>query len=475
MKKIFISILTVSLFMSCTKDFDKVVDFTTVTNPNFSEEAVVGQPNSANILLTGVERQMSLAINEILILAELGSDNYVNTQTFFNQFMDGLDMRIADPDMRDTQFHIARLRELSLFGTNEVAPNDSEATDEIKAEFLFFEGMSYLYAGMYFSHLPQAPLGPTASSQENLNKAVATFQSAINLNSAKPEYHLAKARAHYFLGERTMAMSSASDALALSPNFTRSAKFDEESSSGPVNNMENALYQRATFDDLQPLPTLDFLDPKYSFLSPSEDAPVHYLKSEEAYLILAEGNISTDLNTAKDNLKNLLTLISTREVRNIDDGIEGRSQVDPGSRPDKSDIIVNGRANLVLDRQAGNIDVPSVSGTSLTVAEIDALSTEDESLELLYRTRQEVFIAEGIRLADMGVKLVIFEEEIGLNPNINEGDPGTTPTIPSFINSVVSDLDAFTYDPVAKTATTTIDLNKILVQNKTSNEVLPFH
>ncbi|MDE0536976.1 hypothetical protein OU788_12250, partial [Tenacibaculum sp. L6] len=175
------------------------------------------------------------------------------------------------------------------------------------------------------------------------------------------------------------------------------------------------------------------------------------------------------------NLKDLLILISTREVRNINDGIEGRSQVDPGSRPDKSDIVVNGRTNLVLDRQAGNVDIPSISGTSLTVGEIDALANEDDSLELLYRTRQEVFIAEGIRLADMGVKLVIFEEEIGLNPNINDGDPGTTPTIPSFINSVISDLDSFTYDPVAKTATTTIDLNKILVQNKTSNEVLPFH
>ncbi|CAL2101948.1 conserved protein of unknown function [Tenacibaculum sp. 190130A14a] len=474
MKKIFIPILSLALLYNCTNDFNKVVDFTTVTNPNFSESAVVGQPNSAAILLQGVERQMSLVQNETVILAEIGSDNFVNTQTFYSQFMDALDIRITDPDMRDTQRNIARLRELAKFGTNEVAPNDSEATDATKADFLFFEGMSYLYAGMYFSFLPQEPLGAPASSTDNYNLAVQKFDDAIALNN-RADYQLAKARAYYFLGNRTMAVSAANAALALSTSFTREARFDEASSSGPVSVMEAALFARGTFDDLQPLPTLDFLDPKYSFLSASADPSIHYLKAEEAYLILAEANVSTDLNAAKDNLKDLLTLVNTREVRTFSDAVEGRTQNDPGSRPDKADITVNGRTGLVLDRQAGNVSVPSISGTSVTVAEIDAVTTEDEALELIYRTRQEVFLAEGMRLVDMGVKLVIFEEEIALNPNINSGDPGTTPVIPSFINSNIANLDAITYDAVAKTATTTIDLNAILVANKTSDQVLPFH
>ncbi len=63
--------------------------------------------------------------------------------------------------------------------------------------------------------------------------------------------------------------------------FTRTARYD--AAEGPVNTMQDALYDRSTFDDFQPLPTLDFLDPKYSRLSASEDSPIHYLKAEEAY------------------------------------------------------------------------------------------------------------------------------------------------------------------------------------------------
>ena len=249
--------------------------------------------------------------------------------------------------------------------------------------------------------------------------------------------------------------------------------FDQ--ANGPVNIFENALYQRATFDDLQPLPTLDFLDPKYSFLSTSQDAPVHYLKAEEAYLILAEAALAdNNITAARTNLNNLLDLIDTREVRNIDDSIEQRSQVDEGSRPDSDDIIVNGRAGLVLSRQDGNVDVPSVSGTSLTAADVAAMQDDDAGLALLYRTRQEVFIAEGLRFVDMGVKLVIDENEILLNENINEGDLGTTPVIPSFIAAVVGDLDAINYEPGSTTASTVIDLNQILVNNKTSDAVVPF-
>jgi hypothetical protein len=85
-----------------------------------------------------------------------------------------------------------------------------------------------------------------------------------------------------------------------------------------------------------------------------------------------------------------------------------------------------------------------------------------------------VFIAEGLRFVDMGVKLVIDENEILLNENINEGDLGTVPVIPSFIAAIVGDLDAINYVPGSGVATTVIDLNDILVANKTSASVVPF-
>ena len=471
MKKLIIFSLSI-LAISCTGDFGDAVDFKEVENPNLSESSVVGQPNSASIWLSGLERQLAIAFNETLVLSELGSDNYVNTQTFFNQFMDGLEIQITDPDMRDTQRQIQRLRELAVFGLSQVGPGDPNYDTATEAEFNFFEGMSYLMSAMYFSALPAEPTGVPITANEHYQNAIASFDTAIAL-TPQPEYHLAKARANYYLGNKNEAVAAATAALGLSGDFDRFVLFDQ--ANGPVNIFENALYQRATFDDLQPLPTLDFLDPKYSFLSTSQDAPVHYLKAEEAYLILAEAALAdNNITAARTNLNNLLDLIDTREVRNIDDSIEQRSQVDEGSRPDSEDIVVNGRAGLVLSRQDGNVDVPSVSGTSLTAADVAAMQDDDAGLALLYRTRQEVFIAEGLRFVDMGVKLVIDENEILLNENINEGDLGTTPVIPSFIAAVVGDLDAINYEPGSTTASTVIDLNQILVNNKTSDAVVPF-
>lgn len=473
MKKITILVLVI-LGFSCSGDFKDVVDFTTVENPNLSEASVVGQPNSSSIWLAGLERQLALVFNETLVLAELGSDNYVNTQTFFNQFMDGLNIQITDPDMRDTQRQIHRLRELAIFGIENVGPGDPNFTAEIEAEYSYFEGLSYLFSAMYFSALPVESLGAPISSEQHYQNAITAFDTAIGVN-AKPEYHLAKARANYYLGNKAAAVEAAIAALALDPAFDRSVSFDNANPDGPTNTFEGALYGRATFDDLQPLPTLDFLDPKYSFLSPAEDAPVHYLKAEEALLILAEAALSDDdVASARTNLTTLVDLVATREVRNIDDSIEGRTEVEVGSRPDNAAVVVNGRDGLVLDRQSGFVDIPSISGTSLTAADIAAMNDDDAGLALVYRTRQEVFLAEGLRLVDMGVKIVIDENEILLNENINEGDAGTTPVIPSFISAVIADLDAITYDAGAGTASTAIDLSAILVANKSASEVVPF-
>lgn len=471
MKKLIIFSLSL-LAISCTGDFGEVVDFKDVENPNLSESSVVGQPNSASIWLSGLERQLANVFNETLVLSELGSDNYVNTQTFYNQFMDALDIQITDPDMRDTQRQIQRLRELAVFGLDEVGPGDPNYDAATEAEFNYFEGLSYLFSAMYFSALPQEPVGVPVTSEAHYQNAITAFDAAI-ANNAQPEYYLAKARANYYLGNQSAAVTAATNALALSTDFSRFVLFDQ--ANGPVNIFENALYQRATFDDLQPLPTLDFLDPKYSFLSTSQDAPVHYLKAEEAYLILAEANLAdNNIGPARTNLTSLLDLIGTREVRNIDDSIEQRTQVEEGSRPDSDDIVVNGREGLVLDRQSGMVDIPSVSGTSLTSDDIAAMQDDDAGLSLLYRTRQEVFIAEGLRFVDMGVKLVIDENEILLNENINEGDFGTTPVIPAFITAVVADLDAINYEPGSTTASTVINLNDILVANKSSDAVIPF-
>ncbi|NND78125.1 MAG: hypothetical protein HKN39_08080 [Flavobacteriales bacterium] len=468
MKKI-IYIIPILLIFSCTD----LTDFREVENPNLSQESVVGQPNSSSIWLTGMERQLANLLNEAIVHSEIASDNYVNTQTFFNQFLDELFIINTDNDIEDFEFQLHRLREMGQFGLDEVGPKDPNYTAETRAEYEYFVGLANLFAGMYFTGLPSEPGGSPLSSEQNINASISRFNAAIGQNSL-PEYHLALARAHYLIGDRADAVSAANDALGLSADFTRQADFDEFE--GPSNTMEDALYERATFDDLQPLPTLDFLDPKYSFFTPDRDAPVHYLKAEEAMMIIIESLIAeNDLGGAQTMMDDLLALVQSREVRNIDDSTEDRDDFDPGNRPDSSCVVVNGRSGLVLDRKDGNVDIPSISGTSLTSADISGITTDVEALYLLYRTRQEIFIAEGMRMVDMGVKLVISEVEMLQNDNVTGGSIGTSPQVPSFIGAVASQLDEISYVPGSCEASTAIDLNQILVDNRTDAMVLPFH
>lgn len=462
-------------FSSCNED---LIDFTDVTNPNLSEQSVVGQANSSKAWLTGIKRQNALLYNEIVTISEIASDNYVNSQTFYNQLLDNLTIDFQDRDLNDLHFDIARLREMCTFGINRISPNDVNSSDETLAEFHFYKGLSFLLAGEYFSFLPQEDKGVPKSSTENYNSALESFNTAINLNNDS-KYHLAKARTYYNLGNKIEAVNSANTSLNMDDSLLFTVDFDE--TNGPSNTMEDALYERGTFDDLQPLPSLDFLDPKYSFVDNAIDASIAVLKAEEAYFIIAEANLSDNsLEDAKTAMKNALSIINNRPTKIVDETSEDRTQRNPNSRPNSSSILVRYegdvlyKTGLVIDRTA-TATTYTVSGTSLTETSINALTTIDEALEALYLMRQEVFIAEGRRIIDLGVKYVLSENELLLNSNVDESHPGLTGVIPSFINSIKSELDAFTYDPNAGTVEIKHNLNKILVQNKTSNEVLPFH
>ena len=61
------------------------------------------------------------------------------------------------------------------------------------------------------------------------------------------------------------------------------------------------------------------------------------------------------------------------------------------------------------------------------------------------------------------------------NDNVTMGGLGTLPQIPSFVESVRTQLDEISYDQGTCVASTTIDLNQILVDNRADAAVLPFH
>ena len=459
-----------------------LLDSSNVTNPDVTEEAALQNPNPLQSWVSGLDRQLAITTNNTVLVSELATDNYVNTQTFFNQNFDALTFDFRDDDINAMLFTMNDLRESALFGKETVTPSDPEARDDDLAELDFYLGYSHLLLGEYFHSAPLSGGEAAASPADHFNAAIAALQAALNSGNGDPAaYQLALARAHYNLGNITEATNFANQVLNADPDYVRFAQFDPNN--GPTNEMQDALYDRGTFDDLQPLPRLDFLDPKYFDRGPSADSPVAVLKAEEAHLILVEAALANnDLPTAQDQMKELIDLVNTREISEIDETIEGRTQDDPGSRPDTSGVVVRAsaddpfRSGLVLDRTPETeenevlpVSVPTVSGTSVTEARVDAIADADEAWEVYYLMRQEVFIAEGRRLVDFGIKYPLSEDEVLINDNVDEG-PATTAIVPSFIDG--QPLDAFTYDINAGEATIQVNMNEVLSENR--DAVSPF-
>ena len=323
--------------------------------------------------------------------------------------------------------------------------------------------------------------GPVVSWQELLQAAIADFTQARTLSSdaaAKQSYTLALARAYYRLGDKARAVEEAAALLAANPTFIRNAEFDGVN--GPNNGMQGVL--TSSVNNLQPLPRLDFLDPKYPNRGATEQSPIAFLKAEEAHLIIAEAALSdADLPAAKDRLQQLLTLVDSRATELVDSRLQLRGRA--GGKvvyPNTSDTKVAFapdqplRDGFVLTRSAGDIEVPIVSGTSVTPERIDAIATVDDGLYVLYLMRQEIFLAEGRRMADLGIRMPVARTEVLANPNAVDGEAYTQPQVPSLIPTAFG-MDSFTYDEAAKTVVIAFDMNRALVQNKTSPDVLPFN
>ncbi|MBX2842258.1 MAG: hypothetical protein KTR26_10825 [Flammeovirgaceae bacterium] len=448
-----------------------------VENPNLTVDAVLGTPNPTAGWKVGTERELAIVYNGLVTIAEIGSDNYVNTETFYNQQFDKLNISYQDADVNTLQFRIADLRESAIKGMEIIIPVDEDATDADMAEFLFYKGWAELLAGEYFDFLPLEGNGEALSSEANISAAIVDFQQAETLVPNSVGYKLALARAYYALGDKTNAVLKANEAITADGSFLRTIEYDAVAPNGPTNTLQNALFDRGGFDDLQPLPRLDFLDPKYYAPSGTEETPIPLQKIEEAHLIIAEAMISDgNIDDAKTVMNNIIGLVATREIATFSDAVEGRTHDNPGSRPDTATVVVRSsiddefKDGLVLSRQAGNVSIPIVSGTSITASDIAAVSTEDEALELLYLMRQEIFISEGRRFVDLGLKIPVSEVEFLSNPLIIEEQ--TSVTLPSF---VPKDMDEINYDANTGQCTIKYNLNKILVSNKTSKDVLPFY
>lgn len=476
-----LAVATVLLAFQACEDPDTAFN---PVNPDLSEEAIIGTTQSAARTINGLERQMAEFERECLHITEIASDNYVNTQTFFNQFLDILNIDATDDDINDSQFELNRMRELAKSGLTIIGPGDPGYSPDQEAQFHFFVGMSHLLAGERFQSLPAEPKGVAVPASQHLILAEEAFRMGEDKatdNFIKTSCIMGRARAQYYMGEKEGAVAAADAAIAADAAFIRYIQFDVNNTPTRTRNeMQNAVHDRGTFDDLQPLPRLDFLDPKYNDIDPTMDMDIPMLKIEEAHLIKCEAAIADGaLGTAQSIMKDIIGLVATRPTSTFNDAVENRTERAPGSRPDSTNVMVAAaagapmRAGLVLDRNEGDVTVPIVSGTSVTEAMVDAVGTEDEALELLYLMRQEIFFSEGRRMTDMGIKLVVSEVERLANSNITDSD--ITPNIPSYIDAIKTELDAIDYDAAAGTCTITHNVNAIIVANKSDKDVAPFH
>ena len=187
---------------------------------------------------------------------------------------------------------------------------------------------------------------------------------------------------------------------------------------------------------------------------------------------------SNNLTEAKQHLTALLQLVQKRPIQtDINDQLEGRYNGGLKSFPNDPTYRVQAsptdslRAGLIIDRRPPHlITLPYISGTSVTQAMIDGLDNHDSALELVYLMRQEIFFAEGRRPADLGICLPLCEAEAA---NTENGAPYTEAWIPSFVPQNYG-LDDFTVNDEAKTVTITHNMNRIIVENAHSKDVVPF-
>src|SRR5690606_974392 len=342
----------------------ELVDPTSVTNPNVTDEDFLRTPNAAATWARGVERQLALAVNQLVMGTEVVSDNLFNNRTLFSKVFDFPLIEPTDFDVTNIQQEIHRLRAMAEYGLEVVAAADTGTTNETLAHLHFLRGYAFLLGGENFVALPIETNGPAELPEVHLARAVADFEKARDLSTdpaQKAAAWLAIARAQHRAGNRAAAVEAATQARAIDPELLRFVEYDV--TDGPTNTMQTAIYDSGQ-DEFQPLPRLDFLFPKYYSESAGDQSPIAILKGEEALLILAEAAVAGgDVDGARDHLRELLQLVARRPTALIDDrGQQRGRQGGTWIYPNSADVLVQAspddapRAGLVLTRSEGPVE-----------------------------------------------------------------------------------------------------------------------
>lgn len=457
------------------------IDPTRVNNPTTTDEDLARAKNPTAALMPGLRAQFARMINAYVVATAVIGDDYSIHGTGIVVDMD--EPHLVTPTLVNSTgtsasgvyWNVQELRALGDFVIDVIIPDDDDPDPKHIAEARYYRGMAYLTLGEIFSYAPHEEDGEPQPSSVALGKAVTDLRKATEFG---PQTQAALARTHRLLGDASAAETAATSVLDGIPDFLFAPPYDEAF----LPNTAVAFLVLRALQEMQPLPRLDFLDPKYT----ERGSPIAIAKAEEMHLILAEAALTRgDLGAARIGLVNAINMAETRGTVGFDDNDERRN-ADLSIRPRSSEILVRAdsdspyRAGLVVDRPADGLEVPNVSATSLDADSVAGLGSADELWHALWLARQEIMLLEGRRLADLGIKLPIMLREIDLNPNIAEGDPGTVAVVPTHIPQTPRyAMDIYSpveiYDGTGPDAqllvtevTMQVDMNRVLVRNNAS-------
>jgi tetratricopeptide (TPR) repeat protein len=472
--------LLASLALGLGSTACEFLDPTNVENPRTTVDDLARAEEPTAALLAGLRAQFARTIESVVVTTECVSDNYsIHGTGLFKEWDFPRDVtptvNNSTGNVTGVYWNPQELRALADFVINDIIPDDETSTAEDIAWAHYFRGMANLYLGENFSHVPLETDGAPLPASEILARASTDLEQAASAGGeASLPARAALARTYRRLGNASQAVSYANQVLGSDPAFLFTQGFDATS----IENTPHWYLVSRALQEMQPLPRLDLLDPKY--LTRTADIPV--AKAEEMHLILAEAALAAgNYGEGKLHLGNAIRLAQSRSVESFVDD-DPRNNADLSIRPRDDVIEVRAdasspyRPGLVLNRNGATIDAPVISGTSLDADSVEALPDGDGGAiwHAFWLARQEILFLEGHRMADLGIRLPMMLRELDTNPNIADGDPGTVAVVPGYIPPA-DEMDLFTpaspYDGEAlvETQVTILhDMNKILTQNAVS-------
>jgi hypothetical protein len=463
------------------------LDPTDVENPRTTDDDLAEAQEPVRALLPGLRAQFARMLGSTVVLTEVVSDNYSIHGTGLNSAYDfPRDIRPqtvnATGEATGLYWNSQELRALADFVLDEIAPEDETATAAMLAEAHYYRGMAFIHLAENIVGAPveedAAAVGPDvllARAEADLQQAAGT-DSDVGLAAIS-----ALARVYRWMGNGSAASTQAGTVLGADPDFLFAVDYDR----GFIENNPYYFLVSRALREMQPLPRLDFLDPKYLDF----DAAIPVAKAEELHLIIAEADMAAgQWASGRGHLVQAIEAALARPtIEYFDD--DPRMDATFVVRPRDQEILVaaspgaEARAGLVLERPEIIIAHP-ISGTSLDPDSVAAIPATDEDalLHALYLARQEILFLEGRRMADLGIRLPMMLREIETNPEIEAGAFGTEVVVPSYIPAA-GELDAYSpqspypdgtaaedvdVEPDVLTIEILHDMNAVLVQNRGS-------